>query len=56
MFGFIKRIFIRLLSVFCFYLVFFPLTFTIHRTAEVGEGYHFNSSLPLAPPSQTLRH
>ena len=28
----------------------------IHKTAEEGGGYLFNSSLPLPPASQTLRH
>ena len=40
---------------FLFYLSFLSRTFTIHRTAE-GRGYLFNSSLPLPPFSQTLRH
>ena len=31
-------------------------TFTIHRTAGEGGGYLFNSSLPLPPISDTLRH
>ena len=39
-----------------FYLGFLSRTFTIHRTAEEGGGYLFNSFLPLPPDSQTLRH
>ena len=41
---------------FFFYLDFLSRTFTIHRTAGEGGGYLFNSSLPLPPASQTLRH
>ena len=41
---------------FFFYLGFLSLTFTIHRTAEEGGGYLLNSSLPLPPASQALRH
>ena len=41
---------------FFFYLGFLSRTFTIHRTAGEGEGYLFNSSLPLPPASQILRH
>ena len=41
---------------FFFYLGFLSRTFTIHRTAGEGGGYLFNSSLPLPPASQTLRH
>ena len=41
---------------FFFYLGFLSRTFTIHRTAGEGGGYFFNSSLPLRPASQTLRH
>ena len=39
-----------------FLLGFFSRTFTIHGTAGEGGGYLFNSSLPLPPTSQTLRH
>ena len=39
-----------------FYLGFLPRPFTNHRTAREGGGYSFNSSLPLPPASQTLRH
>ena len=39
-----------------FYLGFLSRTFTIHGTAGEGEGYLFNSSLPLPPASQILRH
>ena len=36
---------------------FLKRTFTIHRQdSREGEGYLFNSSLPLPPASQTLRH
>ena len=41
---------------FFFYLGFLSRTFTIHGTAGEGGGYLFNSSLPLPPASQTLRH
>ena len=41
---------------FFFYLGFLSSTFTIHRTAGEEGGYLFNSSLPLPPTSQTLRH
>ena len=40
-----------------FYLGFLSqITFTNHRTAGEGGGHFFNSSLPLPPTSQTLRH
>ena len=35
-------------QMFFFYLGFFSRTFTIHGTAGEGEGYLFNSSLPLS--------
>ena len=41
---------------FFFYLGFLSRTFTIHGTAGEGGGYLFNSSLPLPPASQTIRH
>ena len=41
---------------FFFYLGFLSRTFTIHGTAGEGGGYLLNSSLPLPPASQTLRH
>ena len=41
---------------FFFYLGFLSRSFTIHRTVGEGGGYLFNSSLPLPPASQTLRH
>ena len=41
---------------FFYYLGFLSRTFTIHGTAGQGGGYLFNSSLPLPPASQTLRH
>ena len=39
-----------------FYLGFVSGTFTNHRTAGEEGGHSFNSSLPLPPASQTLRH
>ena len=39
-----------------FFLGFLSQILTIHRTAGEGGGYIFNSSLPLPPTSQTLRH
>ena len=39
-----------------FYLDFLSRTFTIHRAAGEEGGYLFNSSLPIPPASQTLRH
>ena len=47
---------LKLDGYFFFYLGFLSRTFTIHRTAGEGGGYLFNSSLPLPPASQTLRH
>ena len=41
---------------FFFYLGFLSRPFTNHRTAGEGGGHFFNSSLPLPPVSQTLRH
>ena len=41
---------------FFLYLGFLSRTFRIHGTAGEGGGYLFNSSLPLPPASQTLRH
>ena len=41
---------------FFFYLGFLSRTFTNHRTAGEGRGHFFNSSLPLSPALQTLRH
>ena len=41
---------------FFFYLGFLSLIFTNHRTAGEGVGHFFNSSLPLPPTSQALRH
>ena len=38
------------------YLGFLLETFTNHGTAGEGGGHFFNSSLPLPPASQTLRH
>ena len=39
-----------------FYVGFLARTFANHRTAREGEGHFFNSSLPLPPASQKLRH
>ena len=41
---------------YVFYLGFLSQTFTNHRTAGKAGGYFFNSSLPLPPVSQSLRH
>ena len=41
---------------FFFCLGFLSRPFTNHRTAGEGGGYFFNSSLPLPPALQTLRH
>ena len=41
---------------FFFYLDFLSRIFTIHRTSGKGGGYLFNSSLPLPPAPQKLRH
>ena len=38
------------------YLGLLSRTFTNHRTAGEGGGNFFNSSLPVPPASQTLRH
>ena len=38
------------------YLGFLSRTFRNHRTSEEGGGRYFESSLPLSPASQTLRH
>ena len=46
---------VRMISFF-FYLGFLSRRFTNHRTAGEGGGHFFNSSLPLPPASQTLRH
>ena len=50
------RLINNLFFFFFFYLGFLSRTFTIHRIAWEGGGYFFNSSLPLRPASQTLRH
>ena len=39
-----------------FVLVFLSRTFSIHWTAEEGERYLFNFSLPLSSATQTLGH
>ena len=49
-------IYIRIVLVYLLYLVFFSRTFTNHMTPGEGGGHFFNSSLPLPPASQTLRH
>ena len=49
-------VFFCCLFVFNFYLGFFSQTLMNHRTAGEGGGQFFNSSLPLAPASQTLRY
>ena len=41
---------------FFFYLGFVSRRFTNHRTAREEGGHSINSSLPLPPASQTLRH
>ena len=41
---------------FCFYLGFLSRTFTNYRSAGEGGGHFFNSSPPLPPAPQTLRH
>ena len=41
---------------FFFYLSFVSRTFTNHWTAREGGGHSINSSLPLPPALQTLRH
>ena len=41
---------------FFFYLHFLSQSFTNHGTAGEGGRHFFNSSLPLPPVSQTLRH
>ena len=43
-------------SFFSIWVFFLSRTFTIHRTAGEEGRYLFNSSLPLPPASQTLRH
>ena len=43
-------------GVFFFYLGFLSRTFTNRRTAEEGRRHFCNSSLPLPPASQTIRH
>ena len=43
-------------SIFIFYLGFLSRTFKIYRAAEEGGNYFFNSSLPLTPVSQRIRH
>ena len=42
--------------IFFFYLGFLSRPFTNYRTARERGGHFFNSSLPLPPDSQTLRH
>ena len=45
-----------LVCFFFFYLGFLSRTFTNHRAAGEGGGHFFNSSLPLPPASQAIRH
>ena len=52
----VRNVILRKVMDFFFFLGFLSQTFTIHRTAGEGGGYLFNSSLPLAPASKTLRH
>ena len=44
------------LSLFFFYLGLLSRSFTNHRIAGEKGGHFFNSSLPIPPASQTLRH
>ena len=57
-FQLILTFFFFLFSFFLFFFLYgFSLrTLTNHRTAGEGEGYFFNSLLPLLPASQTLRN
>ena len=41
-------------EMFVFNFGFLSRTFTIYSTSGEGEGYFFNSSIPLPPASQTL--
>ena len=50
------RVYLKNSIIFFFYLGFLSRTFTNLRTAGEGGGHFFNSSLPLPPASQTLRH
>ena len=54
--GFTSRWSQSLFFFFFFYMGFLSRTFTNHRTAGEGGGHFINSSLPLPPTSQTLRH
>ena len=47
---------VRLYVYIFFYLGFLSQPFMNHRTVGEGGGHFFNSSLPLPPASQTLRH
>ena len=47
---------VTILKLFFSYLGFLSRRFTNHRTAGEGGGHFFNSSIPLPPVSQTLRH
>ena len=51
----ILMFFLFVLSFF-FYLSFVSRTFTNHWTAREGGGHSINSSMPLPPALQTLRH
>ena len=48
--------FMYIIFLYIFNLGFLLRTFTNHRTAGEGGGHFFNSSLPLPPASETLRH
>ena len=43
-------------TIFSIWVFFHEHSRINHRTAGEGEEYFFNSSLPLPPTSQTLRH
>ena len=52
----VSSIYNFVLDNFFFYLDFLSWTFTNPKTAGEGGGHSLNSSLPLPPTSQTLRH
>ena len=59
LFGYLRYFFLIYFIVFFLifsYLFFFSKPFTNHRTEGEGVGNFLNSSLPLPPASQTLRH
>ena len=51
-----RNFYIYQLVIFFFYLGLLSRPFTNHRNTGEAEGHVFNSSLPLPPASQTLRH